>query len=155
MRNRADIIVSVLLIIIGAGVVIESIRLKLGTPLVPQPGFFPFIGGSLLIGLALVLLVQGLRQRDESNRQPGKAVIGTLRRPVILIVSLSVYTAVLGPFGYVLPTIILVAVILRVLGVTSWKILTLASLGMSVGAYVLFGRILGVDLPSGSLPFLG
>ena len=84
-----------------------------------------------------------------------EGLIGTLRRPVILIVSLSVYTAVLEPLGYVLPTIILVAVILRVLGVTSWKILTLASLGLSVGAYVLFGRVLGIDLPVRVLPFLG
>ena len=154
MQNRTDIIGSVLLILIGAGVVIESIRLKLGTPLMPQPGFFPFLGGCLLIGLALLLLAQGLRRRADSTRQPGEA-IGTLWKPAILIVSLCVYTAALDPLGYVLPTLILVAVVLRVLGVTSWKILTLASLGLSVGAYVLFGRILGIDLPAGVLPFLG
>ena len=155
MQNRIDIIGSVLLIFIGLGVVIESIRLKLGTPLMPQPGFFPFIGGALLIGLALVLLVQGLRRRaDSPPRQPREAV-GTLRRPAILIASLCVYTAALDPLGYVLPTIVLVAVILRVLGVTSWKILGLASIGLSVGAYVLFGKALGIDLPTGVLPFLG
>ena len=154
MRNRTDIVGSVLLILIGAGVVIESIRLKLGTPLMPEPGFFPFIGGALLIGLALVLLVRSLRRRAERTRQPGGA-IGNLRKPVILIVSLSLYTALIGPLGYVLPTTILVAVILRVLNVTSWKILTFASIGLSVGAYVLFGRILGIDLPAGVLPFLG
>jgi putative tricarboxylic transport membrane protein len=154
MQNRADIIGSVLLIIIGVGVVIESIRLKLGTPLMPQPGFFPFIGALLLTGLAVVLLVQGVRRRGEPAGQPGEAA-GELRRPLILIASLCLYTAALKPFGYVLPTIILVAVILRVLGVTSWKILGLASLGLSAGAYVLFGRILGIDLPKGNLPFLG
>jgi putative tricarboxylic transport membrane protein len=154
VRNRADIIGSVLLIIVGAGVVIESLRLKLGTPLMPKPGFFPFIGGLLLIGLALVLLVHGLRRRHEPTLQPGEAS-GTLLRPLILIVSLGIYTAALKYVGYVLPTMILVAVILRVLGVKSWKILTVASLGLSVIAYVLFGRILGIDLPKGVLPFLG
>jgi len=78
-----------------------------------------------------------------------------LRKPAILIVSMSIYTAVLEPLGYVLPTIVLVAVILRVLGVTSWKALILASLGLSVGAYLLFDRALGIDLPKGALPFLG
>ncbi len=154
MRNRTDIIGSVLLIFIGIGVVIESIRLKLGTPLMPQPGFFPFLGGSLLIGLSIILLVQGWLRRERSTPQP-REVVGELRRPVILIVGMSIYTAVLESLGYVLPTIILIAVILRVLGVTSWKILILASLGLSVGAYVLFGRILGIDLPKGVLPFLG
>jgi len=153
MRNRTDIIGSVLLIFIGIGVVIESLRLQLGTPLMPQPGFFPFLGGSLLIGLSIILLIQGWLQRDNSSPQPRK-VAGGLRKPVILIVGLSVYTAALSSLGYVLPTIILVAVILRVLGVTAWKVLVLASLGLSVGAYVLFGRILGIDLPTGVLPFL-
>jgi putative tricarboxylic transport membrane protein len=153
MRNRTDIIGSVLLIFIGIGVVIESLRLQLGTPLMPKPGFFPFLGGSLLIGLSIIPLVQDWLRRDQSTRQPRK-VVGELRKPVILIVSMSIYTAVLEPLGYLLPTIILVAVILRVLGVTSWKILILASLGLSVGAYVLFGRILGIDLPTGVLPFL-
>ena len=155
MQNRIDIIGSVLLILIGIGVVIESIRLKLGTPLMPQPGFFPFLGGALLIGLAAILLVQSLRRRaDSPPRQPGEA-FGTLWKPAILIVSLCVYTAALEPLGYVLPTTILVAVVLRVLGVTSWKILGLASIGLSVGAYVLFGKALGIDLPTGVLPFLG
>jgi putative tricarboxylic transport membrane protein len=154
MQNRADIIGSVLLIIVGAGVVIESFRLKLGTPLMPQPGFFPFIGGALLVGLAVVLLVRSLRRRDGSG-QPPEEITGELRRPFILIVSLCVYTAALKYLGYVLPTMILVAVVLRVLGVKSWKILTVASLGLSVVAYVLFGRVLGIDLPKGVLPFLG
>jgi uncharacterized membrane protein YidH (DUF202 family) len=153
MRNRTDIIGSVLLIFIGIGVVIESIRLQLGTPLMPLPGFFPFLGGSLLIGLSIILLVQGWLRHNKSTRQPRK-VAGGLRKPVILIVSLSVYTAVLSSLGYILPTIILVTVILRVLGVTSWKVLVLASLGMSVGAYLLFCRVLGIDLPAGVLPFL-
>jgi hypothetical protein len=80
MRNRTDIIGSLLLIAIGVGVVIESFRLKLGTPLTPQPGFFPFIGGSLLIGLSIVLLVQGWLRRGESTRKP-REVAGGLRKP--------------------------------------------------------------------------
>ena len=150
MGRRADIVGSILLILVGIGVVIESIRLQVGTPLMPQPGFFPFLGGFVLIGLSAVLLFQGWFGKAE--RGPEEA-FGELRRPVILIVSMSVYTAVLDPLGYVLPTIVLSGVILRVLGVTSWKVLILASLGLSVGTYVLFGRILGIDLPQGILPF--
>jgi putative tricarboxylic transport membrane protein len=153
MRNRTDIVGSLLLIAIGVGVVIESLRLKLGTPLTPLPGFFPFIGGSLLIGLSIILLVQGLLPRDRSTRQPWKAA-GDLGKPAALIASLGVYTAALSSLGYLLPTTLLVAVMLRILGVTSWKILILASLGLSAGAYLLFGRVLGIDLPAGILPFL-
>lgn len=154
MRSRRDIIASVLLILVGTGVIIESIRLKVGTPLMPQPGFFPLLGGAVLIGLALVLLVQSFLGRGEASRLPQEA-FGELRRPVILVVCLGLYTALMEPVGYVLPTFLIAAVILRVLGVTSWKILGSASLGLSIGTYVLFGRILGIDLPAGVLSFIG
>ena len=76
MRNRTDIIGSVLLIFIGIGVVIESIRLKVGTPLMPQPGFFPFLGGLLLIGLVHHPSGSGLA----GARQVVPAAPGGLRR---------------------------------------------------------------------------
>jgi putative tricarboxylic transport membrane protein len=154
MRNRGDIIGSIVLLHIGIGVVIGSVRLKVGTLMVPQPGFFPFLGGILLIGLSLVLLIQGWLNRGTEPRRPREA-FGEWRRPLILVASMSVYTAVLEKMGYVLPTILLSAVILRVLAVTSWKVLVLASLGMSVGTYYLFGRLLGIELPAGVLPFFG
>lgn len=149
MGNRSDIIGSLVLILVGIGVVVESIRLQIGTPLMPQPGFFPFLGGFLLIGLSIVLLVQGWMGRSEQKQE----AFGELRRPVILIVSMSVYTALLDPVGYVLPTIAISVLILRVLGVTSWKVLILAGVGLSVGTYVLFGRLLGIDLPQGVITF--
>jgi putative tricarboxylic transport membrane protein len=154
MRNRRDIIASLLFILLGTGVIIESIRLKLGTPLAPHPGFFPFLGGLLLVALAVILLIQGCRVHGEASRQPREA-FGEVRRPFILVACMALYTAMLDPVGYVLPTIFIAVVILRVLGVTSWKIISLASLGLSVGTYVLFGRILGIDLPAGVLSFIG
>ena len=154
MQNRGDVIGSVVLLLIGTGVVIGSIRLKVGTLLMPQPGFFPFLGGLLLIGLSLVVLIQGWLNRGTEPRQPRES-FGEWRRPLILVVSLSLYTVVLEALGYVLPTILLATIILRVLGVTSWKVLVLASGGMSVGTYYLFGRLLGIELPAGVLPFFG
>ena len=78
-----------------------------------------------------------------------------MRRPLILVVCLTVYTAAMEPLGYILPTLLISGIILRVLGVTSWKIVGLASIGLSVGTYLLFCRILGIDLPAGVLSFLG
>jgi putative tricarboxylic transport membrane protein len=154
MQNRRDIIGGVMLILIGIGVVIGSIRLHVGTLLVPQPGFFPLVGGLLLVGLSVILLVQGFLGRGTTPRQPREA-FGEWRRPLILVVSMSAYTVVLEVLGYVLPTIAIAIIILRVLGVTSWKVLILASGGLSVGTYYLFARIMGIELPAGVLMFLG
>jgi len=35
--------------------------------------------------------------------------------------------------------------------VKSWRVLLVTSLGLSMGAYLLFGRLLGIDLPMGML----
>ncbi|HEU5322878.1 MAG TPA: tripartite tricarboxylate transporter TctB family protein, partial [Methylomirabilota bacterium] len=68
---------------------------------------------------------------------------------------LAVYVAVLDPVGYVLATSLIAGVILRVLGVRSWRVLGGGSVALSVGTYVLFARVLGVDLPAGLLAPLG
>ena len=154
MRNRRDIIASILLILAGMAVSIESIRLKVGTFSAPEPGFYPFFVGLLLMGIAFVLLVQSCRDaatRPSSPMMP----CGDLRRPMILLSSMGVYTALMNPIGYVLPTVLVAAVVLRITGVTSWKVVGLISVGLSVGTYVLFSRILGIDLPAGVLSFIG
>lgn len=153
-RNRRDIIASVLLILVGMAVSIESIRLKMGTFLLPEPGFYPFFVGLLLMGMAIVLLVQSCLGRGDASQQP-QNTIGDLRRPAILLSSLGVYTALMNPLGYVLPTVLIAAVVLRIAGVTSWKVVSLISVGLSVGTYVFFSRILGIDLPAGVLSFIG
>ena len=86
MWNRTDTIGSVLLILVGIGVMVESIRLQVGTPLRPQPGFFPFLGGFLLIGLSLVLLVRVWLGRGKPSGQ-GRQAFGEVYRPLILIVA--------------------------------------------------------------------
>ncbi len=153
MWNRTDIIETIVLIFVGIGVVIESIRLKVGMPLMPQPGFFPLIGGVLLIGLASSVLVQNWLRRGRGT-QEHEEEFGEWRRPAILVVGLGVYAVLLEPVGYVLPTVFLSALILRVLGVTSWKLIGGVSVALSAGTYGLFGRILGIDLPAGVLSFL-
>ena len=107
----------------------------------------------LLIGLSLLFLVQAWLPRGRAGQRPLEA-FGEWRRPLILVVGMGVYTAVLEWLGYILPTVLLSAVILRILGVTSWKKLSVASLGLSIGTYFLFARLLGIELPSGILPFL-
>ncbi len=153
MRMRTDIIQSVLFILVGIGVVVESVRLKLGTPLAPQPGFFPFLGGLLLIGLSLIFLTQEWLRHGRTAPPPQEG-FGEWRRPLILVAGIGAYTAVLEWLGYIVPTVLLTAAILRILGVTSRKKLALASLGLSIGTYYLFARLLGIELPAGILPFL-
>ena len=88
-------------------------------------------------------------------RQSAPALTAEWQRPLIMVAGLGVYSVILEPLGYVLSTIFIAAVTLRILGVMSWKVISLSSLVLSVGVYFLFTRMLGVELPAGILSFLG
>jgi putative tricarboxylic transport membrane protein len=148
--KRDDLLAGCLLALVGIGVVIGAFRLHTGTPLHPQPGLFPLFGGGALTILAVILLVQAAL-----GRSTGSEAFGKLGPPAIMVVGMGVYVAVLEPVGYVPATMLISAVILRVLGVRSWRTLSLTSLFLSFGTYLLFARVLGIDLPAGIVGFLG
>lgn len=134
----------------GVAVMIGSARLRLGTPMEPQPGFFPFTAGAILIVLCAILFIKAF-----SGRSEGAEAFGELWRPVILIIGLLTYSVVLDVLGYVIATILLSAVVLRVLDTKmGWKLAAI-SLFLSIGTYLLFDRLLDVSLPGGILEGLG
>ncbi len=94
MRNQRDMIASVLLILVGIGVIVWSIRLQVGTLLRPLPGFFPCLVGVLVIVLSLILLAEGWRGRGKAPQ-----AYGEWRGPSTLVLSLGVYVLILDPWG--------------------------------------------------------
>lgn len=150
MRNWGDLIGSILFALAGIGIVAESLRLKVGKLTDPQPGFFPFVSGVVLIVLSLVLLAYRWSTPSNEVRSPGN-----FRGPAILIVGMAVYVGILDSAGYVLSTVFIGTLILRVLGIRSWRVLGGVGIGLSIGTYLLFSRLLGIELPPGILTFLG
>jgi putative tricarboxylic transport membrane protein len=148
--KRDDLLAGSLLALVGIAVVIGAVQLRIGTPLHPQPGFFPLLGGGALTLLAAILLFQAAL-----GRSTGSEAFGKVGPPGIMVAGMCVYVAILEPAGYVPATILISGVILRVLGVRSWRTLGVSSLLLSVGTYVLFARLLGIDLPAGVLGLLG
>jgi len=146
VKRAGDFIASLFGILLSGAVMIGAYRLRLGTPMEPQPGFFPFLAGAVLFVLCVILLLQVF-----FGRSHGAEAFGELWRPVVLIIGLFAYSVVLDLLGYIIATIILSGVVLRVLGVkTGWKLVAI-SVGLSVGTYVLFDRLLDLSLPGGIL----
>jgi putative tricarboxylic transport membrane protein len=146
VKKTGDFLGSLFGIFLGIAVLVGSIRLHIGTPMEPQPGFFPFVAGVILVVLCGILLIKALL-----GRSPGGEAFGELWRPGILIIGLFIYSVVLDLLGYVIATIILSAIILRVLDTKTWWKLAVISLVLSIGTYLLFDRVLDVSLPGGIL----
>jgi hypothetical protein len=150
MRNKGDVVGSLFLFLLGIGAVIGAIRLQVGSPTEPQPGFFPFLGGISLIVLSSIIFLKGWIGQSEN-----KVAFGEVGRPALLLVVMFALVVVLDNVGYVIGTFIASGLILRILKVKSWRVLLLTSLCLSIGTYILFDKLLGIDLPVGILVRLG
>ena len=145
MRKPGEIVVGICFLGIGVGFTIGAIQLQVGKPTEPQPGFFPFLGGVILIVLSAIFLFQA-----QAGRAGETHAFGKLRSPGIVVLGLVLYVAGLEPLGYIIATTILSAVMLCVLETKS-RVLFPVSLLLAVGSYILFDRLLGVTLPGGLL----
>jgi hypothetical protein len=150
MKNRSDAVGSLFLFLLGLGAIIGAIRLKVGSPTEPQPGFFPFLGGLSLVVFSTVIFIKGWVGQGQE-----KVAFGEIGRPALLLVVMIALVAVLDRVGYVIGTFIASVLILRILNAKSWRTLLLTSLCLSIGTYVLFDKLLGIDLPMGILVRLG
>jgi len=148
MQKKDDVMVSLILIILGGWVIFGAIKLRVGSITDPSTGFFPFLGGALLIIFSLILLLQALKGHSLAGKP-----FGEIRQPAILVGGMVVYIGIFDWVGYVIATMILSGIILYILKSKSVWIATVISIGISVGSYLLFDRLLGVSLPSGFLKY--
>ena len=146
MRKNGDMWAGFFFLFFGVAVVIGSLGLPLGTPLDPQPGFFPLLAGVFLSGSSIIHLVRTFLKKSGPMQ-----AFGAMGRPASLIAGLFIYSFILAPVGYVIATIMLSVMILRILESKSWWRLVTISVAASIGSFILFDRILGVTLPLGIL----
>lgn len=150
MRQAGDLRASLVFLALGVGVCFEASRLGFGSVQVPEPGFFPWLGGLALAGLSLGLFAQAWR-----GRGPAVPPAGDWSRPAMLLAALLLYVPLLEPVGYPLATAGLTVVALRILETRRWSVTLGVSVALAVGSFLLFRRGLGVGLPAGVLSFLG
>lgn len=120
------------------------------------PRGFPLALGILLGGLSLLMIAGTFRPRageaadDEATAAPGLAV--ELWAVGWTAGSLVGYALAMQAFGFIIATALVVAaVFIFVLGKRNPALVLGMSLGMAFGIYLIFGKLLGVYLPHGSV----
>jgi hypothetical protein len=109
MRKPGEIAVGLCFLTVGIAFMIGAVKLTVGVPTEPKPGFFPFIDGAILLGLSVLFLVQAWRG------QAGKTqAFGGIKGPVIVTLTLILYVVTLERVWYIITTTVLSAVVLYV-----------------------------------------
>ncbi len=152
MAIRALPIVYFCFLVLGAAYLAGSFSLPMGSVDHPGAGFYPLLVGIALIFLSIPLLIQslktrGIRKKVEEAFPEGK----DLHRVVAMVVALIFFAVLLKPLGYGVCSPVLMAAVLRFLGMRNWKKIVLISILSMAISYYLFAFILNVPLPRGLL----
>lgn len=157
--RRPDIILSTILLVVSAlwcwGVLATIPGAEDGSRLGARG--FPLGLGVLLGGLSLVILLQSLRPGSAEGTSNEAAVPdigrGVEAWAIVATVGLLVgYAALLEYTGFMIATALVVATAVGpVLGIWRPKLIAGMSVGLSLGIYLIFGKLLGVYLPYGKL----
>ncbi len=149
--RKLRITVGLVIMAFAALVCFESSKLSFGTLRRPGPGLFPLGLAAPLFFLALMFVLKTGFKRSH------KDYTGTLweglqwERVPYTLASLFAYTLLLEHLGYLVCTWILLGWFFWGEGVKRRSIAIVGSLTASVVTYIVFKRLLGIQLPSGFL----
>lgn len=117
----------------------NACSLSFGSFMAPKAGFLPVITGCLAVALTLAQLMLCIRKESEDCIH--------LRKLVFISIGMIVYIFLLKLAGYVFAVFISLLYLLKVTETEGWVFPCLFSAGTAVGFYVLFGILLGSNLP--------
>ncbi len=120
-------------------------RLKVGSLSAPEPGFFPFVAGAAIAALSLLHFLAKNSHEDINTGSGG------WMKAVALACALCAYTLTLEWLGFIIATLLLAIVVMRVSHRQPWLRIIIVSTAASLAAYYLFHVLLRVDLPAGAL----
>ena len=139
MKLQVLPIVSFCFLLLGAGYLIESLRLPMGTRGHPGSGFYPFLVGVALAALSLILLFQSFKRKETPGEEADAFPKGRdLKRVVAVASALIFFTLFFKPLGYGICSAALMMAVLRLLGLRSWAktiVISILTMGISCLLY--------------------
>lgn len=127
---------------------IESYRLGLGSYHNPGPGFLPFWTGFVFAVFSLLLLILTYRTGKELN---GESVFEKIKWSSVILVfsSMLIYALVLETLGFLISTLLFMAVLLAIIARKKWYIVGIIAVTTALATYAVFQLWLKSQLPKG------
>jgi putative tricarboxylic transport membrane protein len=140
--------VTLVFLLLAAFICVEAWQVPFGSLRMPGAGFFPLLLGVTLGVLSLLLLGTSLLGAGDDAID-----VRPERREVVQLAA-SIFAAVFlfERAGFLITMALFVAVVMKMLGTMRWATAIVFALLGSIVAYVVFGRVLLIALPSGLLP---
>lgn len=141
-KIRWRLLTPLTLILLGIVGMVLSYQLGLGSMMVPQPGFWPFVTFSAVAVTAILIIPKdraGDYDRWDRRTLRVFAGIGVLVGFVVLF----------EPVGFLIPATLLAVAWIRFFGREPWSTSLICATTGCVALFVLFDLVLGVPFPEG------
>ncbi|MBI4529647.1 MAG: tripartite tricarboxylate transporter TctB family protein [Deltaproteobacteria bacterium] len=154
--RKAEIVASVIFLLISALVIYEALRLGVGWGLEgPQPGFFIFWLG---LGLGICCVIGVIQVLVDRAIFMGKDFVSRRSLPEVLKVFLPMAGAILLMefLGFYIASALYLGLFMRWVGRFSWGMVLLVAFFFAFSHYLIFEKWFLVPLPKGLLePYIG
>lgn len=142
-----NVVSSLILIGISTFVFFSSLSLGIGQLRNPGPGFMPFLASILVLSLSLIILVMGLKGKNEGSSPIDRKKIFY---PTILVMAILGYSFLLDVLGFLISIFLLMFVMFSMSQPTKWMKNIAISVVVIMVSYFIF-KWLGVRFPGGIL----
>lgn len=156
MKKGADLWTGLFLMILSGLVIRESFDLEIGTPHNPGSGFM-YLGTALVLEvLALQQVIKALLSQGEEgfDKVPEQAPAKTHPWRIVAVVLANIfYIVLLEKIGFLICTFVLMCFLLQINERGKWVWAIGGAALASFVSYVVFSRLLQLNLPKGVIPF--
>lgn len=137
-------------LLIGAASVYGALDLGVGTMSEPGSGFMAFVGGMLILILALVVCVKSYWKDSGTQTRVSELWQGLQWwRSIAICALVLAFILVFSTLGYFVSSLLLLVVMMRWLEGQSWWYSLLVPFGVVLATYAMFHTVLKINLPAG------
>ncbi len=156
MSARKDRWSSLVLLVFGLLMAFQASKLTVWLDDEPRQGFFPLLIAVIIVGLSLLNLIKSIvsvRSQEQRLKEKREWHAG-LWSVVAYLALMLLYFALLDRAGFLITSVLFLAVMLKHIEKQTWKVTALVGLLSVAMGYGLFVYLLKVPLPKGLLAFL-
>ena len=153
-RKSAELGVAAFFFLLGAIVIVDSVRLGFGWQEIhgPRPGYFPFYIGLIMCVASLVNVARALLLRGAANKT--FVEVGQLKMVLAVLVPTALFAGAVTWIGIYVSAVLFIGFFMRWLGKYPWWKVAGVSLATAVVLYLVFEKWFKVPLPKGPLESL-
>lgn len=144
--GKKDVGLGVVSLAFGIWMFVMAAQMKSG------PAFWPKIVAAGIVVLGGIILAMGIMQISKEKKTGGQAAgkekaKAQYGKVLAVIGVLAIYFFAFQAIGYTIPTFFMICATSFVLGYRNWKVMLPTALIVSVGLYLSFTKLFGINFP--------